>query len=379
MAQPKVNTETFFSLVEQTTTAARTVSAVKMPWFESYELRTETRDFDFDRQEYTFRLSPSTRRKVRAQESLYRHLELAPDFKAEEDRCQALADRYADWVEVYFLSQEGDLLQQLERVRTDQATVLNRMAGSMDFDWSELIKIREEQTDLQIDYLTVQDQLAYYFEAYGLRGKNLDFTDMVPLSNLRGRVRKAAVRAADPEIAYDLETINRELELERAEQKQYFDFAQVRYRGPHEDPARERFSVGLALQLPNSGNQKLKVREMELEAESLRREEVREASAEEKDFESRQQLLLEYCGRYDTFSELYLRERQEFEALGLRMSGKEGANPLPLLKMKARALRNELKLLRLQAEIYGAYLGLMERNGAMCGSTRGEILLDEGS
>lgn len=374
-AQSTVNTQAFFSLNEEAgvATGSRTTN-LKMPWFESYELRTETRDFDLDRQEYTFRLSPSTPGKVRAQENLYRHLETAPDFKAEDDRCRALAERYSDWLEVYFLSLESDLLVQLELVRADQSTVLNRLAGTLDFDWSELIKNRQEQTDLQIEYLTVQDRRDYFFESYGLMGMNLDFTDVLSLKNIRQRIQKASLRATDPEIAYDLETINRELELERAEQKQYFDFAQIKYQGPHEDPARERLSVGVALQLPNSGNQMIKVREMELEAEALRREQSRETNEGQADFESRRQLLLERFGRYDTFSEIYLREQQELEDLSQSLAGKEGINPLPLLKIKARALRNNLKLLGLRAALYDGYLDLMERNKAVCTAKQGEIL-----
>ncbi len=374
LAQSPVNTEAFFSLAPESAVVAPIATKVKMPWFESYDFRTETRDFDLDRQEYTFRLSPSTRRKVRAQEGLYRHLELAPDFKAQDDRCQTLADRYADWTEMYFLSLEIDLLRRQEQIRADQSTVLNRLAGTLDFDWSELIKIREEQTDLQIEYLSVQDRRDYLYGHYGLEGMNLDFRDLLPLNEIRERIRKTGNTAMDPEIAYELETISRELELERAEQKQYLDFAQVKYQGPHEDPASERLSVGVALQLPNSGNQVVKIREMELEAESLRREQTREATARKTDFESRRQRLLERFGRFDTFAELYLREQQEFEDLSRKLARKDGVNPLPMLKIKARALRNELKLLRLQAELYDGYLSLMGRNGEVCNSPGGELL-----
>ena len=374
-AQATVNTQSFFGFESETAPApAPEGRNVRMPWFESYDLRTETRDFDFDRQEYTFRVSPSTRRKVRAQESLYRHLELAPNFDAADDRCEALADRYADWVELYFLSLESELLVQLEEVRTDQWTVLNRLAGTLDFNWSELVKIREEQTDLQVDYLTVEDQKAHFFAIYELEGKRLDFTDLIPLAEVRERVRKTEITPSDTETAYELETINRELELERAEQKQYFDFAQIKYQGPHENPANERLSVGLAVQLPNSGNQKIKVREMELKAEALRQEQSRDAQEAVADFASRRQLLQEGFGRYDTFSGLYLREKQELEELSQRLAEKEGVDPLPLLEIKARSLRNELKLLRLQAELYSAYLDLMERNGDICAGPRGEVI-----
>lgn len=375
IAQSTVNTQAFFGLnAEPTAAPTRATSGVKMPWFESYEFRTETRDFELDRQEYTFRVSPSTRGIVRAQESLYRHQEQAPDFEAQEGRCEALADRYTDWLKLYFLDQEQGLLTQLERVRADQSTVLNRLAGSLDFDWSELINTRKDQTDLKVELLTVQDRQNRYASSYGLEGVVLDFTDLLSPAEIRERINEQGAGQKDPELAYKLETISRELELERAEQKQYLDFAQIKYQGPHDDPARERFSVGFALQLPNSGNQVLKLRELELDAESLREEQVRDAAGKQSDFEARRHLLLDRFGRYATFSDLYFQEQQEFEALARKLSGREGINPLPLLKIKARALRNELKLLQLKEELYDGYLDLMERNGEVCGSLRGEVL-----
>ena|GEM_PF-1173412 len=374
-AQTTINTESFFSLsTGATAPQASTTTAVKMPWFESYDFRTETRDFDLDRQEYTFRLSPSTRGKVRAQESLYRHLESAPDFKAQDDQCRALADRYSDWLKLYFLDREAQLLARLERVRTDQSTVLNRLAGTLDFDWSELINIREEQTDLNIERLTLQAQTDYYTKSYGLERVALDFSDLLPPAQMQERIGGATLATIDPELMYEIETINRELDLERAEQKQYFDFAQVKYQGPHNDPARERLSVGIAFRLPTSGDQVLKLRELELEAEALRAEQAREAAGKTTDLEARRQLLLGHFNRYATLTDLYLREKQEFEDLSRKLSGREGINPLPLLKIKARALRNELKLLRLEEELYDGYLDLMERNGEVCAGLRGEVL-----
>lgn len=374
-AQPSVNTQSFFGLQPQTATDGPTGPAdAKMPWFESYEFRTQTRDFDLDRQEYTFRLSPSTRAKVRAQESLYRHLGNSPDFEADDDRCRSLADRYEDWIELYFLRRQTELLEDLFRVREDEATVLRRLAGTLEVNWSEHVSNREDRTDLRVELLNTADRERYLRDRYGLGQQALDFTDLLPPAEMRRRLEAALFAATDPEMDHKLETVRRELELEQAEQKQYLDFAQVRYRGPHDNPARERVAVGVALKLPNSGNQKLKLRELELEAESLRRKQGREAAAGAADYAARRSELLGMFDRYGTFSEIYRAEAADFADLSRAIAAKQGVSPLPLLKMKARSLRNDLKLLRLRAALYQDYLDLMERSGALCTATGGEVL-----
>jgi len=377
-AQSPMNTQAFFAQ-----TATKTVSGTaggqadipKMPWIESYELRTETRDFDLDKQEYTLRLSPSTRRKYRAQTSLYRHQELAPDFDGQEAACDVLAQCYNDWLNLFLISQETFLLDRLELVLRDRATVLGRLAGSLDFEWSELIALREDQTDIGLRRAELKRQEERLASAYRITEK-LNFDDMADLEELRRRLQGKQFDYADPKTTFELEAIARELELERAEQRQFLDFAQVKYQGPHEDPARERLSVGVGLKLPLSGNQVLKVRELELEEAALREESVRDKESKSVDYEARREDLLTDFGHYDLAATTFTEEREELSGIAAQLRKKEGFNPLPLLKIKERELRNQLRLLDLSGRLYEDYLNHAERSGEMCESLAGELLLE---
>ena len=44
--------------------------SVKVPLVNEMDFRTESRDFDVERQEYTFRLKPSSPKKIKAQKDL---------------------------------------------------------------------------------------------------------------------------------------------------------------------------------------------------------------------------------------------------------------------------------------------------------------------
>ena len=346
-----------------------------MPWIENYELRTETRDFDLDKQEYTFRFSPSTRRKYKAQTALYRHQELAPDFDGQETICDALAQRYDDWLELYLIDRETDLLARLELVLNDRATVLSRLAGSLDFEWSELIALREDQTDLKLRRVGLERLKSRLTEVYGISA-SLRFDDMADLASLGRRLQGATFNFTDPKTVYELEQIARELELERAEQRQYLDFAQIKYQGPHDDPARERFSVGVGLQLPLSGNQVIKVRELELEEAALRQETNRKKQAKSTDYEARRLALLADFEHFAFTTETFAEEQEELSRIAGQLRKREGFNPLPLLKIKEREIRNQLRQLDLSARLYEDYLNQAERSGALCAAGAGELFLE---
>lgn len=377
LSQTTIGTKDFFALTapESVVTAQEaSVADIKMPWVESYELRTETRDFDFDKQEYTLRLSPNTRRKYKAQTSLYRHQESAPDFDGQEIICDALVQRYNDWLELFLISSETALLDRLELVLKDRATVLNRLAGSLDFEWAEVIALREDQTDLSLRRAGLKRLEARLTTTYRIAG-TLNFDDMASLEELRRRLQGTEFKYADPKTTYELEQIARELELERAEQRQFLDFAQVKYQGPHEDPARERLSIGVGLQLPLSGNQVLKVRELELEEAALRNESARDKENQSADYEARLKELVADLDHYDLTTATYAQEQQELARIADQLRKKEGFNPLPLLKIKERELRNQLRQLGLSARLYEDYLKQAERSGEMCNASAGELLL----
>jgi len=377
-AQSVVTTEVFFARSAMETAAfsgpGTAPATVKMPWVERYELRTETRDFEVERQEYVFRLTPSTRRKVRAQEALYRHQSAAPDFDGAEAACDLVADRYQDWMTMFALTEELNVLDTLALVYEDRATVLDRLAAGLDFDWSKLIRLRKDRTELKIRRKTLTDRLALLQTAYGLAGRKLDFGDVVRPGRLLARVSGSSIAPVDAELAYELTTVARELELERAERRQFLDFAQIKYQGPHGDLPRERLSVGVGLQLPNDGNQLLKVRELELEAEALRTEGLRDRAAATTSFADRKTEWLTAHERYGFVAGAFNEERADLARVAAQLQKKEMFDPLPLLDIRSRELRNALRLLALKNELYEDYLSLEERRGALCAATAGELL-----
>ena len=357
------------------TPAARQRTELPTPVFDRYELRTRTRDFDVEQQEYTLRLLPASRAKNRALSDLYNHTESAPDFEGDKLRCESVEQRYADWLELWRLTEELTLLDRLAAVYRDRATVLQRMAGALDFDWSELIDLRRRQTDLDVRRLEATNRVALLKQVNGVGGRSLSFSGFIDPAALRARLDGAASpEATDPEIDYEIAAVEKEIAIERAERRQYLDFAQLRYRGPHGDPGRERLSVGVGLQLPNGSDQLLKIRELELEAEALRNEQAYERAERATTVAAARTRLLLGLNEYATTADLYAAERADLAAIANNLRRRGAGSPLRLLDIAERAVRNDLRLLNLRGEVTEDHLRLAVRAGQLCEATGGELL-----
>ena len=371
-AQQTVDVRTFFSRAGSTpVTEPLTRQTYRAPWIENSKLRTETRDFDLNAQRYTLRLNPSSPGKVRAQTALANLREDRPDFTAAEARCDDLRQRYEDWLDLYVITREASLLTRLDTILTDRRTVLERMSATLDFDWSELIALIRQRTDYQLRRTRLDNKKEAILTAYGLAGARLDFTTFLRPEDLAARLATPAAIAPDPELAYDAELVAREIDLERAESRQFFDFLQAEYTGPHADPFRERFSVGLGFQFPNDGNQTLKIRQLELKAREIRNEQRLRASAKTARNAARRLAVTNELELYRQTRELLTAEDAELSRIARRIAGREGVNPLSLLSIEERKVKNALRELDGQREVLDTYLELSRER--LCQLPAGEL------
>lgn len=370
-----ISASDFFSLPYDATepTLATPRKEFRSSWIEESQFRTETRDLDFGSQEYTLRLSPNTPAKARAQTALYNLREDRPDFNAEEAACDDLRRRYEDWLDLYMIDQELSLVSSLQAIFTDRKTVLDRLSSSLEFDWSGLITLREKQTELRIRLLNLEEARRSLLAAYGLESADLTFGSFPEPVDLLTKLDTPFGLIQDPETVYKLNLAASELYLEQAEQRQYFDFFQFKYRGPHEEPFAERFSIGLGFQFPNDGNKKIKIRELELEQETLAREQETEWETDRLKAESRQSSLRSAIMLFSDISDTYSTEAEELTAIGAQLARREGFNPLALLSIEERKIKNRIRVLDRRRDILEGYLDLKEAEGTLCGLKEGEL------
>lgn len=336
---------------------------IRFPWIEEIDLRTETDEFLLSRQEYTFRVAPSSPRLRAAQKSLYQHISNQPNFELQEQLGNKLKNIHEDWLALFMIQKSDALLSQLKQVLEDQNLILSRevAAGNMNVD--KTLNLLQDIQEIELTQFKLQREKSSIFSYYKLDSLSIGTIDILSSSDIIQKMNADQLLQNAPTIDkmdFEMETVNRELAVERAERKRLFDFLQVRYRGPHDNFLNERFSVGLALKMDRKNASLLKLKELELEKKSLEVDQVLEANQ----FSSKRDLLLSEAQKvfeeFQFFLEQMQNEKDKLDQLSMSYANKKGAHPEFLLNVKERELQLELEALGYKEELYNIYLDYLE-------------------
>ncbi len=373
-SQETINAEAFFSrgLSEFESSVETTENDVNFPWIEEYQLRTETDEFDLDRQEYTIRLSPSTSKIRKAQKALYDELNNAPDVDGQEIYCDKVLSLHLDWLKIFILNENKTVLDQLAIVLKDKQTIYERMIGSFEFDPEKLLKLQIEKSDLAIDLNEVNTERAYFSKKYNLQNEEIDFgnfTTIEAISKSLANTNLLVQNESEPidlEMEHEKQLLIKEMALETSESKKFLDFVQLKYSGPHDDLLRERISLGFGFALSNSGNTKLKMQELKIKQDELLQKSKR-------DIQERQETVKTLEGKLESDIQAFLHfqktmkeERIQLKNLSSKISKKEGTSPLFLLDMEERHLSMKIKSLNKKEDLIDDYLKYLHRSNKMC-------------
>ena len=345
-----------------------------MPWIQQYEFRTETRDLVPDRQEYTFRVEPSTPRLRRAQQHLARTMEDRPDLLNQEFTCEENERRHRHWLRLFGIDRELILLDSIAVILADRQLVLDRQSTALEFNFADLIDNRRDQTDVATRRAELDFERTQLLTSYGMDPAELDFQDFPTPGELTIETGVDLRPIDATEDAFDLALVEQELAVEYAERRRYLNFAQFRYRGPHDSELSDRISVGFGLQLSNRGKDRLKVHELEIEREELSSQMQYERNALEAirgEYRGYHQDAVAFYARNEA---LYAAERQELGRLQLVLLRQETPKILLVLNTKKRALRNEIDLLRLRLSLTEDYLDYLEDTDQFCDGLDGRYL-----
>ena len=377
-AQDTLTAQLFFSraLGTVSSTTPMPKSVVKFPLIEEYDLRTETRDFDLEKQEYTFRVHPTSTRMRRAQADMLQHLNSRPDFAAQKDYCERKLDANRDWLDLYYWQTNQALLTELAVIYQDRQTLFTSEINTLQVSSKDLIDQRIQTSNLALAKFESDNEVSYLLDKYDFNPTGFSFNNFLPVDQIALRLNGVPVANVKPppKTVYDLAMIEKELALEEAEKGQLFDFAQIRYRGPHADDWQERFSIGAAMSLSNSGNRKLKMEELKLERHRLENEVIQEAQgivAEVSDIELKLQKQVAY---YEFYAQTIFEEAAYLDQLAENLLRSATLNPLRILDIKERQIRNQMEQLQLARDIYERYLDWEFEAGNVCTETSLNLL-----
>lgn len=328
-------------------------------WIDGMDIRTETDEFEFNRQRYLIRVSPNTPKIRTAQSNLHQlYLEKAALQNTLLKR-DFIEIAYEEVLFFYETFRKISIKEDLLLVLKDQEKVwgkLSQVSQDLPKDWLE---IQEDIAQLEID-IYKEVNILKLWDAKALR---LNWQDLIPADSIlflleNNPNNRFLLQAKE----YDIENliIEREEALEQAEQKKLLDFIQVEYRGPHEDLLRERISLTAAFRLPFSSGSKLKLAEIAIEKETLQQELIAEKKLNQyKEKESRKKL--ELLVQELIFSKkLYAEQSKKMLAIAQQSRALRGDNPLFTLYQKEAQIERKLEVLKLEVSIYSEYLDYLK-------------------
>ncbi len=343
-------------------------SDLNFPWINEIELRTETRDFDLDKQEYTLRVRPSTPMIRKAQKALNLHYRSDPNENALEFYDDFVLDLYLDWISIFLISEEHKLLSELELVLKDKKLILERQMGIYNIDVKDLVDLELDRNTLIQTIFELNIEQEDLFEKYGLNEEQIDFTGIAPISKIESQINAVAFNNNSPDIQdilYEQDGIQKEIDLELAEGKQILDFAQLRYQGPHSKMLDEKLSIGIGFAIPNSGNRKLKIERFKLEKDQLDLRLKSESASRELRLLEETKELNRDIKIYKNFIKLKTKERGELDKIASLVKKKSGYDPMLILEINESILQGELKSVKYLEDIYLNYLKVLSISGAL--------------
>lgn len=371
-SQQTVNAEQFFALGLSNVAQVEKLAGEKVyfPWIDEYAFRTETRDLDFDKQEYTLRISPSTAKIRNAQKAFYEEMRNAPDFDGQEIHCDLILSLHLDWLSLYILHENLKILDERVIILNDKQTLFERMLGTYEFDPVKLVNLQMERSDIEIKLHKLMLERDNLLHKYNIQNQEINFGDFITveaLTEFLAYILSAnESRIVDSETEYKKQLLNKEIELESSENKQLIDFVQLKYDGPHSDALQERLSVGLGFQLSKSGSKKLKMQELKIEQEELNRKSERNIQEKQAELLSLENKLQSDIQAFFHFQKIMTAERAQLQKLSSNISQKEGTSPLFLLNIEERHLSMKIKSLDNKEGLLKDYLKYLQESGEMC-------------
>jgi hypothetical protein len=342
---------------------------VRLPWIQEYEYRTETDEFDLERQEHVLRVSPSSPGLYRAQRNLAQHYRRKRSVVETDYRNRRIEEAYQAWKDLYIREQQITSYARLQDVLSDRLIIRQRQTQQSDADFREVLDMREKLNEVRVRHYELELATRRLRAHLGLDTTATVAPDeMLSVEEIMVQLMNDDAIPRDPrldEYQYERELIERETALEKAERRQFLDFVQVRYNGPHDEVLRERVQLRLALVLPTSGNRNLKLEELRLEQEELAREQQVKSRELEQRMKEQRQRVRDRIGVYRKFVQVKEEELRELRALAQAIAQRRGSDPDLLLKINEDTEEIRLEKLKRQEEIYDDYLEYLVLSGQL--------------
>ena len=160
-----------------------------------------------------------------------------------------------------------------------------------------------------------------------------------------------------------VELAESELQMEKAKTYDFFNYFSLDYDTDEWDTPRNSFSIGLAVNIPGIKNDQVDIsrKKADLIEEKMKCE--TESSENEKSIKNNIRSIKRQIKQYRVLLEKN-RDSEASTSLA-KYSAMEGADPLTILKIKERIIKNEMKMQSILFRIYIRYITLLNLTGVI--------------
>lgn len=337
-------------------------SEYKMPWIEELNVRSETRDWKLREQRYSLRIRPISFGERRASSKLYNSWQQELVFLKQERIYDKVADIHEDWIKQDFISRRITLDKEILNLLSDVEKVAMKQSAINADKLTGLLAVRDRIATIVNDNILRDNRRKKVLVelSESIEGEYIVAPDSINIDNYLQAIKEVLIAPNRANISQsdllDLQTLDNEMELERAEQNRVLDFVSLQYRGPHDNELEERVSLGMSFNLPFFTSRKLAIAKLQVEKE---REQYR---IEERKEESLQKIvsvkssILSQMNEYESYLQLYNKIEKENLQLISNMEDQSFINPTIRLNHNIQVLDHEIALLNLKENMIKSYL-----------------------
>lgn len=328
----------------------------KPSWMDQIDFRTQTDEFDPDRQQYQFRFMPSSAGVRKAQKKLFQLTEEQAIEEQNTFHWNYIEEAYESVLDLYELTQKLAIKEELLSVLLDKEQVYTKLIQAGQNLPKEWIATQQAIAQMRVDIFQHQEWL----QVLSFEEQTIDWSTMMAANSIITMVEQ--MDQADnfsfdqKQRALDVQLIESEIALKKAEGRKIFDFFQIEYRGPSDNKFEEQVSLTAAFQFPFSNKRKLQVASLAIEKETAQKKAVARQEWNDHRADKIKQRLLLLTKELTLMQEIEDQQNQQAVALV------QGATNTPLLALeqKEKALERQLDILKIELRIYETYLDYLE-------------------
>ena len=342
------------------------------PVVKALEFRSETGNFDILEQTYALRLYFRGFGETKRSKELWRNSKDILKAQSKLALSEVVFEKFNS-VLTYIKNKKAlALLDSLQEILEDKKEVMKKMAAYSEKTTDvDILEIEDKITDIEMKKTDLESEIDSVLLDVQSAGKNkvpaFDREKIISVREIKDFIDSLDPENADSKALDDLHrqkmlVAQSEIALEEAKERDWLKYVALEFdTGDRNDRPSRGFSIGFAISIPgfkNNQNSILKKRLKSIGDDSDFYAEKRLAEAA---VNSDILMLKRKIRQYEIMVEK--REKEAESGILAKYSEIEGVNPIIILKLKERMVKQEIKTAELEAEIYAIYIDLCRLTG----------------